>query len=99
MLGVGCQVSGPDSRHPTPDTRSGGGTIHPASRLCKPYRSGTVSAALLKISRLTDYGLLACVYLARNHGQVVAAREIAEFYHLPLPMVTKVLKSLGTGGG
>lgn len=91
MSGVRCQG-------PTPDIRSGGGTIHPASRLCKPYRSGTVSAALLKISRLTDYGLLACVYLARNHGQVVAAREIAEFYHLPLPMVTKVLKSLGTGG-
>ena len=51
---------------------------------------------MLKISRLTDYGLLACVYLARNQGQVVAAREIAEFYHLPIPMVTKVLKALGT---
>jgi Rrf2 family protein len=51
---------------------------------------------LLKISRLTDYGLLACAYLARNQGQVIAAREIAEFYHLPIPMVTKVLKTLGT---
>ncbi len=53
---------------------------------------------MLKISRLTDYGLLASVYLARNPGQVVAAREIAEFYHLPVPMVTKVLKTLGTSG-
>ena len=53
---------------------------------------------LLKISRLTDYGLLACVYLARNRGQVTAAREIAGFYHLPIPMVTKVLKTLGTSG-
>lgn len=53
---------------------------------------------MLKISRLTDYGLLASVYLARNAGQVVAAREIAEFYHLPLPAVTKVLKTLHQGG-
>jgi Rrf2 family protein len=66
-------------------------------------------AAMLKISRLTDYGLLAAVYLARKQGEVVAAREMAEFYHLPVPMVTKVLKALhhgdlikshrGAGGG
>jgi Rrf2 family protein len=53
---------------------------------------------MLKISRLTDYGLLASVYLARNSGQVTSAREIAEFYHLPLPAVTKVLKTLHQGG-
>jgi Rrf2 family protein len=64
---------------------------------------------MLKISRLTDYGLLAAVYLARHGGQVTSAREIAAFYHLPLPVVTKVLKTLqhaavisshrGAGGG
>lgn len=53
---------------------------------------------MLKISRLTDYGLLASVYLARKSGQIVAAREIAGFYHLPIPMVTKVLKTLHQGG-
>jgi len=53
---------------------------------------------MLKISRLTDYGLLATVYLARKAGEVVAAREIATFYHLPLPMITKVLKTLHAGG-
>ena len=53
---------------------------------------------MLKISRLTDYGLLASVYLAQRHGEVVAAREIAEFYHLPVPAVTKVLKTLHHGG-
>jgi Rrf2 family protein len=53
---------------------------------------------MLKISRLTDYGLLASVYLAQRRGRVVAAREIAEFYHLPVPAVTKVLKSLNTSG-
>jgi len=53
---------------------------------------------MLKISRLTDYGLLATVYLARKPGEVVAAREIAGFYRLPLPMITKVLKTLHAGG-
>jgi Rrf2 family protein len=53
---------------------------------------------MLKISRLTDYGLLAAVYLSRRRGAVVSAREIAEFYHLPVPMITKVLKTLQQGG-
>ena len=53
---------------------------------------------MLKISRLTDYGLLAAVYLVRHGGRVVSAREIAEFYHLPVPAVTKVLKTLNTAG-
>lgn len=53
---------------------------------------------MLKISRLTDYGLLAAVYLARQQGTVVAAREIAEFYQLPVPAVTKVLKTLHQSG-
>jgi Rrf2 family protein len=64
---------------------------------------------MLKISRLTDYGLLAAVYVARKPGEIVSAREVAAFYHLPAPMVTKVLKTLhqaailqshrGVGGG
>jgi len=53
---------------------------------------------MLKISRLTDYGLLAAIYLVRKQGEVVSAREIAGFYHLPVPTVTKVLKSLHQGG-
>ena len=53
---------------------------------------------MLKISRLTDYGLLASVYLARHPGRVTAAREIAGFYRLPLPALTKVLKALHTSG-
>jgi Rrf2 family protein len=52
---------------------------------------------MLKISKLTDYGLLAAVYLARHSGEVASAREIAEFYHLPVSMITKVLKTLHQG--
>ena len=53
---------------------------------------------MLKISRLSDYGLLAMVYLARREKEVVSTREIAEFYALPTPMVSKVLKALHEGG-
>jgi Rrf2 family protein len=53
---------------------------------------------MLKISKLTDYGLLAAMYLARKQGETVSAREIAGFYHLPVPMITKVLKALHQGG-
>lgn len=53
---------------------------------------------MLKISKLTDYGILAAVYLARKRGEVIAAREIAEFYSLPVPMVSKVLKVLHHNG-
>lgn len=52
---------------------------------------------MLKISKLSDYGLLAAVYLARKPREVVAAREIAKFYSLPLPAVSKVLKMLHDG--
>lgn len=53
---------------------------------------------MLKISRLSDYGLLAMVYLSRRPGEVISTREIAHFYALPLPMVSKVLKTLHEGG-
>jgi Rrf2 family protein len=52
---------------------------------------------MLKISKLTDYGLLAAVFLARKHGAVANAREISDFYSLPLPAVSKVLKTLHEG--
>jgi len=52
---------------------------------------------MLRISRSTDYGLLATVYLVRHPGKVVNAREIAGFYALPLPMIAKVLKVLHEG--
>jgi Rrf2 family protein len=53
---------------------------------------------MLKISRLSDYGLLAMVYLSRRPGEVISTREIAHFYSLPVPMVSKVLKTLHEGG-
>lgn len=67
-------------------------------RACSSGGSAPGFPPMLKISRLTDYGLLASVYLARKRGEVVSAREIAAFYQLPIPAVTKVLKTLHQGG-
>ncbi|MEO8215892.1 MAG: Rrf2 family transcriptional regulator [Acidobacteriota bacterium] len=53
---------------------------------------------MLKISKLTDYGLLAAVYLSRKRGEIVSGREVAEFYSLPAPMISKVLKVLHESG-
>jgi len=52
---------------------------------------------MLRLSKQSDYGLLAAVYLARKQGSVSAARDIAAFYALPLPMISKVLKVLHEG--
>ncbi|MGA7616553.1 MAG: Rrf2 family transcriptional regulator [Thermoanaerobaculia bacterium] len=53
---------------------------------------------MLKISRLSDYGLLAVVYLARHAGDVISAREISAFYALPLPAISKVMKVMHEAG-
>jgi Rrf2 family protein len=53
---------------------------------------------MLKISKLTDYGLLATVFLAKKQGESASSREVSEFCHLPLPVVSKVLKRLHEGG-
>lgn len=66
-------------------------------RFRSPAVRGTLDT-MLKISKLTDYGLLAVVYLARRPGEIVASREVADAYSLPLPVVSKVLKTLHDGG-
>lgn len=54
---------------------------------------------MLRMSRLTDYGLVLLTHLAegdpqRSHN----ARELAEAAHLPLPVVSKILKVLTREG-
>ena len=50
---------------------------------------------MLRISKLTDYGIVMLVHLAdRGDGETHNAREIADATSLPLPVVSKILKSL-----
>lgn len=53
---------------------------------------------MLRLSRKTDYALIALGYLVEHHHDVVSARQIAEACQLPLPLTMNLLKSLHQRG-
>ena len=54
---------------------------------------------MIRISRITDYGIVLMAYLAERDGETPHnAREVAESTQLPLPVVSKILKSLAREG-
>ena len=75
---------------------------HPRSRtkVVQPDRNCPTSVnTVLKLTKKADYGLIALKHLAVNaaHG-VASAKEIAETYHIPLPLLAKVLQKLNKSG-
>ena len=54
---------------------------------------------MLRLSKSTDYGIRILAHLARDEpGVTHNAREVAEDLYLPVPMVSKVMKSLARAG-
>ncbi len=54
---------------------------------------------MLRLSRLTDYGIVLLAHLAAQEDRGCRnAREMAEAAHLPLPVVSKLLKRLAREG-
>lgn len=53
---------------------------------------------MLRISRLTDYGTMILVYLARQGPKCCAASEVAAGTHVALPTAQKLLKVLARAG-
>ena len=54
---------------------------------------------MLKLTKKADYGLIALRHLAVGSGQPSAsAKEIADRYGMPLPLLTKILQKLARGG-
>ena len=55
---------------------------------------------MLKLTKKADYGLIALKHLAmpRPTRESASAKEIAETYHIPLPLLAKVLQKLGKSG-
>ena len=54
---------------------------------------------MLRMSRITDYGIVLLSHLAADDPDTVHnARELAESAHLPLPVVSKILKVLAREG-
>ncbi|MBC7928073.1 MAG: Rrf2 family transcriptional regulator [Bryobacteraceae bacterium] len=52
---------------------------------------------MLKLTRKADYGLIALKHMALKHG-CASAREIADSYGIPLPLLSKVLQTLAKNG-
>jgi Rrf2 family protein len=52
---------------------------------------------MLKLSRKADYGLISLKHIAMKHSSA-SAREIAESYGIPLPLLAKVLQKLARTG-
>jgi Rrf2 family protein len=54
---------------------------------------------MLKLTKKADYGLIALRHLALGEAGVTAsAKEIADAYRLPLPLLSKILQKLARGG-
>jgi Rrf2 family protein len=49
---------------------------------------------MLAITRKTDYAFIALMHLAQDPDGCVSAREIAERYGVPLPLLMNILKQL-----
>lgn len=52
---------------------------------------------MLRLSKKTDYALLAMRHLAANDRGAVSARELAETYDIPAELLAKVLQKLVRG--
>jgi Rrf2 family protein len=53
---------------------------------------------MLTLTKKTDYALIALAHLARQPKGVASAREIGDLYHVPLPLLMNILKTLTRGG-
>lgn len=53
---------------------------------------------MLKLTKKADYGLIALKHLTVVRPQSASAKEIAERYGIPVPVLSKVLQKLARGG-
>lgn len=53
---------------------------------------------MLKLTKKADYGLIALRHLASIPGATASTKDIADTYHLPVPLLAKVLQLLTRAG-
>lgn len=53
---------------------------------------------MLKLTKKADYSLIALRHLALPGAKSASAKEIGDTYHIPLPILSKVLQKLGKAG-
>jgi len=73
--------------------------FHPANPYI--YRSPTEMVGvgkgggwMFRLSKKSDYGLIALKHLAQHNEESISAREIAAQYHIPAELLAKVLQRL-----
>jgi Rrf2 family transcriptional regulator, cysteine metabolism repressor len=52
---------------------------------------------VLRLSKKADYAIILLCHLLQNNSPV-SAQELAQYYHLPQPMIANILKSLAGQG-
>ncbi len=53
---------------------------------------------MLKLTKKADYGLIALCHMASRRGGCASTKEIADAYHVPMPLLSKVLQKLVRSG-
>ncbi len=53
---------------------------------------------MLALTKKTEYALIALTHLTRAEGRWASAREIADAYNVPLPLLMNILKTLTQQG-
>tara|TARA_R110002072_G_scaffold67230_12_gene165275 strand:- start:2866 stop:3360 length:495 start_codon:yes stop_codon:yes gene_type:complete len=53
---------------------------------------------MIKLTKRTEYGLIALMHLADSEGRVVPSREIGEHFHVPQRLLAESLKDLCHAG-
>ena len=53
---------------------------------------------MLKLTKKADYGLIALRHITVSPRATASAKEIADGYHIPLPLLAKVLQKLAKAG-
>lgn len=65
---------------------------------CRTNERMAECGALLSLTRKSDYALVALTHLARRPDALSSAREIADAYHIPVPILMNILKTLSRAG-
>ncbi len=53
---------------------------------------------LLKLTKRTEYGLIALLHLVDREGEIVSVREVGDRYPVPRRLLAETLKDLGRAG-
>ncbi len=66
--------------------------------LARPPEGNRRDGAMIRMSRLTDYGIVLLTHMAAGEAEVHTAHDLSAASRVPLPTVSKILKELSKAG-